>query len=583
MIARFKLACAFLATAAVATGPLYDYVIVGGGTSGLVVANRLSEDPNVSVVVIEAGYSVHDNDNVTAANGYGKAFGTEIDYQYESVNQTYAGNSKQTLRAGKALGGTSTINGMSYTRAEDVQIDAWKELGNRGWSWNSLFPYYQKSEQLTRPSPDEIAAGASYNESAHGYDGPLHVGFNNMQEGNLTTPLNQTYDKLGIPWVEDVNDGRMRGFNVFPETINHELGIREDAARAYYWPYRSRPNLIVMTKTRANKILWSDDNATGGVSASGVEIQSGNITSVVKARKEVILSTGSIRTPALLELSGVGNKDILEKHNITVRVDLPTVGENLQDQTNANTMALGNGNWTGVKALAYASFYDIFGDDAQAVAGSVLHKLADYAAQTSEATGGVVKQEDLANFFQIQYDLLFSNAVPMVEILFIPTHSPMLITEYWTLLPFSRGNVHINSADPAENPVINPNYFMVDWDLQAHIGVTKFIRNMYQTAPLSDMIKMERAPGPDVPQNATDTDWEEYTKKNYRSNFHPVGTAAMMPRSMGGVVSDRLTVHGTSNVRIVDASVLPFQMCGHLTSTLYAIAERASDLIKEDA
>lgn len=177
-------------------------------------------------------------------------------------------------------------------------------------------------------------------------------------------------------------------------------------------------------------------------------------------------------------------------------------------------MALGNGKWTGVKALAYASFYDIFGDDAQKVAGSVLQKLADYAAQTSEATGGVVKQEDLANFFQIQYDLLFSNAVPMVEILFIPTHSPMLITEYWALLPFSRGNVHINSADPAEHPVINPNYFMIDWDLQAHIGVTKFIRNMYQTAPLSGMIKMERAPGPEVPQNATDTDWEEYTKHN---------------------------------------------------------------------
>lgn len=183
-------------------------------------------------------------------------------------------------------------------------------------------------------------------------------------------------------------------------------------------------------------------------------------------------------------------------------------------------MALGNGKWTGVKALAYASFYDIFGDDAQKMAGSVLQKLADYAAQTSEATGGVVKQEDLANFFQIQYDLLFSNAVPMVEILFIPTHSPMLITEYWTLLPFSRGNVHINSADPAENPVINPNYFMIDWDLQAHIGVTKFIRNMYQTAPLSDMIKMERAPGPDVPQNATDTDWEEYTKKNCMCRNH---------------------------------------------------------------
>lgn len=210
---------------------------------------------------------------------------------------------------------------------------------------------------------------------------------------------------------------------------------------------------------------------------------------------------------------------ILEKHNITVRVDLPTVGENLQDQTNANTMALGNGGFTGVKALAYASFYDIFGSDAQSIAQTVIRNLTDYAAQVSDATGGVVRQEHLANFFQIQYDLLFSNEVPMVEILFIPTGGPMLITEYWTLLPFSRGNVHIGSADPAEKPIINPNYFMIEWDLQAHIGVTKFIRNMYQTAPLSDMIMMERAPGKEVPQNATDTEWADYAKKNCKSSL----------------------------------------------------------------
>lgn len=198
---------------------------------------------------------------------------------------------------------------MSYTRAEDVQIDAWKELGNRGWSWKSLLSYYHKSENFTRPSTSEMAAGASYNESAHGYEGPLHVGFNNMEEGNLTTPLNQTYEKLGIPWTQDVNDGRMRGFNVFPETIDHALGVREDAARAYYWPYRGRPNLMVMTKTRANRILWEDDNSSGGVVASSVEIQSGEITSQVSARREVILSAGSLRSPVLLELSGIGNKE----------------------------------------------------------------------------------------------------------------------------------------------------------------------------------------------------------------------------------------------------------------------------------
>ena len=291
---------------------------------------------------------------------------------------------------------------------------------------------------------------------------------------------------------------------------------------------------------------------------------------------------------------------ILEKHNITVTVDLPTVGENLQDQTNAHTMALGSSKFTGSKALAYVSFYDIFGSDAQDVAKDVLHKLGEYAAATANMSNGVVNQDDLAKFYQIQYDLLFSDQVPMTEILFIPTGGPMLISEFWTLLPFSRGNVHIGSADPAEYPIINPNYFMIDWDLKAHVAVTKFIRKMYQTAPLKDMIMMEKAPGKALPGNATDEAWKDYAQENCkflysmrssfamltildRSNFHPIGTAAMMPRSMGGVVSDQLTVHGTANVRVVDASVLPFQMCGHLTSTLYAIAERAADLIKGKA
>lgn len=198
---------------------------------------------------------------------------------------------------------------MSYTRAEDVQIDAWKKLGNRGWSWKSLFPYYRKSETLARPTKSERAGGASFNESAHGFDGPMHIGFTNVQDGNLTTPLNETYGNFGVPWTIDVNDGRMRGFNIFPETIDHESGVREDAARAYYWPYRERPNLTVMSKTRANRVLWADDNSSSGIAASGVEVETSVGTSQVNARREVIISAGSVRTPTLLELSGVGNKE----------------------------------------------------------------------------------------------------------------------------------------------------------------------------------------------------------------------------------------------------------------------------------
>lgn len=177
-------------------------------------------------------------------------------------------------------------------------------------------------------------------------------------------------------------------------------------------------------------------------------------------------------------------------------------------------MAIGKSKFTGVKALAYATFNDIFGEDGKSVAKSVLANLTDYAAATSEASNGVVKQENLMTFFQTQYDLLFSSEVPMVEILFIPTHSPALVTEFWTLLPFSRGNVHISSADPGDHPVINPNYFMLEWDLLAHIAVMKYIRKVYQTSPLKDMVMLEKTPGYAIPKNATDAQWEDYAKKN---------------------------------------------------------------------
>lgn len=199
---------------------------------------------------------------------------------------------------------------MSYTRAESVQIDAWKDLGNREWSWDALMPFYIKSENLTKPSASELEAGASYNESFHGFEGPLHVSFNQFHDGNLTTPLNKTFDKLGLPWSEDVNGGKMRGFSVFPETIDHEKNVREDAARAYYWPYRERPNLILMRNTRANRLVWKDDKEIDGddAVADGVEVHTSGGTSTVKARREVILSAGSLRTPTILEYSGVGNK-----------------------------------------------------------------------------------------------------------------------------------------------------------------------------------------------------------------------------------------------------------------------------------
>lgn len=318
-----------LLTLVTALAPEYDFIIVGGGVSGLVVANRLSEDPNVSVLIVEAGPSVLDNENVTDVDAYSRAFGTEIDWQFISESQLFGGE-PQILRAGRALGGGSAINGesspsgygyeyaeelrlrlgMAYVRAEDVQLDAWQSIGNERWNWTSLFPYYLKSENLTLPTAVQTDAGATYDAFAHGSRGPLKVAFPRMQSGDndLTPAVNQTLQAAGIPWNVDVNAGRMRGFSIYPWTIDEEAYIRYDAARAYFWPFQSRSNLHAWLNTRVNRIVWRDVPGGENTRAAGVEVTSQHGTvSVVMSRREVILSAGALKSPAILELSGIGN------------------------------------------------------------------------------------------------------------------------------------------------------------------------------------------------------------------------------------------------------------------------------------
>ncbi|KAB8207602.1 hypothetical protein BDV34DRAFT_67468 [Aspergillus parasiticus] len=560
----------------------YDFVIVGGGTSGLVVANRLSEMNNVTVAVIEAGESALNNFNVSNVMGYSTAFGTQVDWAYQTENQTYAGGLQQTIRAGKALGGTSTINGMSYTRAEDVQIDNWEVVGNKGWNWKNLFQYYKKSEGFQVPSKDQIAHGANYNASYHGLNGPLKVGWpTSMTNSSVFPVLQQTFEKLGVQYNPDSEGGKMVGFTVHPDTLDREMNVREDAARAYYWPYEARSNLKIISNTRADKVIWA--NTTHGEAvAVGVEVTNAYGTETIYADKEIILSAGALRSPALLELSGVGNPAVLNKHNIPVKVNITTVGENLQDQTN-NALT-----WEGVETLTGLATFSVlpsvnqlYGDNVTALASYVKSQLVSYAKTVASASNGAVKEANLLEAFKHQYDLIFNSQVPYAEVVFAPSGQSFSV-EYWPLLPFSRGSVHIQSANASDLPVINPNYFMFGQDAEAQITVAQYIRKALGTAPLSGLVGDEVSPGLDVlPASASSSTWIKWIEENYRTNYHPVGTNSMLPREKGGVVSPELKVYGTKNLRVVDASILPFQLCGHLTSTLYAVAERASDLIKE--
>ncbi|KAM0127810.1 hypothetical protein ACHAP3_008666 [Botrytis cinerea] len=581
-------AVASLAAASTDSTLNYDYVIVGAGTSGLVIANRLSE-LNVTVAVIEAGDSGYNNPNVTNPSGYGSAFGTDIDWAYQSINQKYAGNKTQTLRAGKVIGGTSTINGMAYTRAEDVQIDAWEAIGNDGWNWANLFPYYKKSQALEIPTTTQAEAGATYDASANGLDGPLKVGWlNNLEDtNNFHTTLNDTYAALGVPSNDDVNTGKMVGYSRYPATYDSALNVRHDAGRAYYYPIANRTNLHLYPNTLAQRITWKSNTDTP--TANGIEVLPNDSSTpyTIYANSEVILSAGALASPLLLELSGIGNPSILNEHNISVVVDLPTVGENLQDQTNTGLAYNSSGNTSFSSAgtlVAYPSAAQVFGSEVQNISAHVLQSLPSYAEQVSAASGNITKAADLLEFFKVQHDLIFSTThpVPMAEILIIPS-ATSFSSEYWALLPFARGSIHITSSVAGEPAAINPNYYMFDWDITSQISTAKFIRSVFETSPFSSFVGSETKPGLNtVSANATEAEWFDWVKTAYRSNFHPVSTAAMMPREVGGVVDSKLKVYGTANVRVVDASILPMQVSGHLVSTLYAVAERAADLIKED-
>ena len=270
----------------------------------------------------------------------------------------------------------------------------------------------------------------------------------------------------------------------------------------------------------------------------------------------------------------------MSTYGIETKVNLPSVGENLQDQPNVAFAYGGNTIFNGTTGyVTYGSITDFFGPMPAA-------NISEWATTVSTAINNTIPGSTLTYLFEIQYNLL-KDGVPDAETIagttvqFGEGPSGYLATAFWLLMPFSRGNVHIRSSDPLAYPAINPNYFLVDFDLEVQIAIAKWTRKFWTTAPVGNILT-EVSPGAAVPQNATDSEWGAYLKKSFIANSHPLGTASMMSKDLGGVVDGSLKVYGTSNVRVVDASIMPFQVSGHLTSTLYAISEKAADIIKED-
>ncbi|KAF2467833.1 alcohol oxidase [Lindgomyces ingoldianus] len=570
----------------------FDYIIIGGGTAGLVLANRLSSDSNISVAVIEAGDSVFNNPNVTSVTVFGLSLGSSIDWSYISRPQKYTGNRTLTYNAGKALGGTSTINGMTYLRAEKVQIDAWEKLGNEGWNWEGLWPYYLKKEAFQHPTEVQTENGATFESEAHGFNGAVAVGWSKYLMGqNMSDILRQTSEALGYHANSDANDGSMSGFTTWPLTLNATTNIREDAARAYYYPISgSRPNLCLFLNTTATRIVWEDSSKDSIMHARGVEvITPTNSTETLYTTGEVIISAGSIRSPALLETSGVGNPAVLEKFGIDPVIPLLGVGANLQDQPNIVISYSSPVNWTGYPSfVTYLTAKDLFGADFDSISRSVHSNISRYAA-TVTADLGSANETTISNqerLLKLQADLIFNSnsTVPLAELLWAP--GPFSISSaFWNLLPFSRGSVHIGASDPMVEPSIDANFFQLPIDEYVQAAAAHRLRQLFKTPPLSTYVTSELAPSfTIVPEGADygDGSWEQWIKAGYSTNQHPVSTCAMMGKELGGVVDSEGRVYGSGNVRVVDASVIPMQVSGHLSATVYALAEKMAERILSD-
>ncbi|KAF8591679.1 GMC oxidoreductase [Ramaria rubella] len=597
----------------------YDYIIIGGGTGGLTVANRLSEDPSVSVAVIEAGPNAEDLPEVFIPGlaGTGEA-ATTLDWSYLTVPQIHLNERTLTVNAGKALGGSTIINSMIFSRAEKEQYDVWCRLNNDSrWGWNGLLPFFKKSEIFTPPNTFQIqTGGVRFDPLVHGFEGKVQVGFPNFFFIQSTLWRNASI-KLGFPVSPDLANGQPHAVGVSPNSLNAANNTRCSAACAYFTPIASRPNLAVFLNATVSRIIWENrTNSIGGnLTASAVEYIQGGKTLTIPVKCEVVIAAGTIGSPKVLELSGVGNPSVLSAAGVKPVLDLPSVGENLADHVHswanafttltltkdqlklnatfaAEQQALWFQNRTGLlsaapRSLGIAAPSDIFNaTHLRSLLSSARSNLTQTAFQYSNGQPKLAK--GIKAQLEMALDLYERGKELPLEMNLEPGYSgptPFGVRPnrtYTTInsvlyAPLSRGRSHIASSDPFTPPNVDPNYWGHPFDIAAQVGGIKLARKMLRTPPMDSIFDGEFEPGV---QFQTDEEIQGWLRGVVASDNHEVGTVSMMPEELGGVVDTSLKVYGTANVRVSDASIIPFPVSSHMSSTVYAIGEKAADFIK---
>ena len=513
-----------------------DYVIVGAGSAGCVLANRLTEDPRTRVLLLEAGPR-DTNLWIHIPLGYGKLFTrSEVNWGYESEPEPALNGRRIFTPRGKVLGGSSSINGLVYIRGQPEDFDGWRIPG---WDWKSLLPYFRKSENQVR--------GAS---EWHGTGGPLEV--DDLERHELCDAFIESAAASGIPRNADFNGATQEGTGYYQATTCR--GRRCSTATGYLRPAEKRPNLAVEVNTLVTKVLFEGRKATG--------VQMGDRT--VRAKREVILAGGAFNSPQLLQLSGVGPRALLDKLRIPVVADLP-VGERLQDHYYVRTF------WRCNKAVTLND--DMLSLPRKVAMGLkyLLHRQGPLTIAAGYAAAFVRTRPEVPRPDAQVYFINFSTA-KRGGVLHAFSGFTCSVSQ---LQVESRGSVMVRSPDPKAPPAIRYNYLATENDRRVMVDGLKVVRRICSTAPLSNYVTAEEFPGAAV---KGDEDWLDFVRRSGETVFHPTSTC-----SIGPVVDEKLRVKGLGGLRVIDASVMPSVPSGNTNAAVIAVAEKGADLVKEDA
>ncbi|MBW0467930.1 hypothetical protein O181_007645 [Austropuccinia psidii MF-1] len=593
VISALPFLCLFYLAHGAPSSDSFDYIIVGGGTAGLALAGRLSEEPSLRVLVLEAGGTGYNHTGIKIPGLIGSTLGTHIDWNYWTVPQKNANNRRIPYPRGKVLGGSSAINFLASTKASRDDYDAIEKLGNPGWGWSEIDRLSKKSEGFLLPTNQ---SNLSYNVRDHGRFGPVATSFPKYVPPQFLPYFSASASVGHMRKGNDSFSGTVEGAFIFPSAID-DKSTRVTSSTAYYLPHQSRNNLFVKTNCEVNKLLLKK-SVDKQIQILGVEYAKNGVVSQALASQEVILSAGSVGSPAILERSGIGKSDLLKTLKIPIALELEGVGSNLADHPIVlGTYRLRPGIVSADDLLRNATFAarqrEIYAQTGGGLLGHAI-SLLDYqgfetAVGEDEMKKGLKllkhdpRQMSLVQYQAVVERLRRGSAVEfaLVNSFLEADSKPDPNTSYLTIAamlqyPLSRGSVHIKSADPNESPSIDPGFLSHPFDewLLAHFA--KHARKIMAQLAFERVILNEQLPGPSV---NTDKEWVESVKQRVRTEYHPLGTSSMMPLSDGGVVDPELKVYGTNNLRIVDASILPIHLATHPTMTVYAIAEKAAEMI----